>query len=611
MRTSSRHRTGLNLRDDIPRLQKLFTLVPWRMRPRIALLLVAAFIAALLDIASVAAILPLTQMMTSAGLPPVTRQYIAPIIGTSERQAVLLALALFIGVAFVVKNVVMIVIRWWSIGVTAKASAAAQSELLDRYASSSYASHRARSKSTILQTITSAVNQAFNAVMLGYVSVAVDGLTVVLLFVTLLLISPLGSIVAIIVYGGAAVMLVRVLKPWALRFSRRGLNLGTASWGFLNPAIEGFREARIFQRQKLFTAEFARNRVESAQVARSQQMLGEMPKYLMEIVMILGIIAVAVMLFATSEESVAFGVLAVFAAAALRIAPALNRIVATVNGIRGGSASLVLVAEQIDELASDAAVGRETDSDAIYGDDDIVVSGLGFSYADAPEPVLHDVTVTIPRGHTVALVGASGAGKTTFADLLVGLLTPTAGSISVGGVDTALNPPAWMSRIAMVSQQVYLWNAPLRDLITFGQPRDEVDDARLDDVIRKARLEALVASLAHGLDSVVGDRGARVSGGQAQRIGIARALYHQPSILVLDEATSALDNETEFEITSTIEALHGEITVVVIAHRLSTVKHADEILFFSEGRLKSRGTMVELTRRDQEFARLVELGSLT
>ncbi|UJH69905.1 ATP-binding cassette domain-containing protein [Ornithinimicrobium sp. INDO-MA30-4] len=178
------------------------------------------------------------------------------------------------------------------------------------------------------------------------------------------------------------------------------------------------------------------------------------------------------------------------------------------------------------------------------------------------------------------------------------------------GRDVADYPRSWLRNVAMVSQKVYLWETTLKRLITFGEPDDEVDEVRLAAALRDAQLDAYIASLPKGLETMIGEAGARLSGGQAQRVGIARALYANPMVLILDEATSALDNETEHEISKTIDALRGKITVVVIAHRLSTVKNADEILFFSEGRLKSRGTMQQLRVKDAEFARLVELGSL-
>lgn len=243
--------------------------------------------------------------------------------------------------------------------------------------------------------------------------------------------------------------------------------------------------------------------------------------------------------------------------------------------------------------------------------EDIVVQDLSYRYPDGTHDVLQGVDVTIRRGSTVALVGSSGAGKTTFADLLTGLIRPTTGTITVGDLSVAEEPRRWMSELAVVSQRVYLWDAPIRDLITFGQPPEQVDAGLLEEVVRRARLDDLITELPKGLDNWVGDGGARLSGGQVQRIGIARALYAEPRVLILDEATSSLDNETEYEITRTIDALKGHVTVLVIAHRLSTVKNADEILFFSGGRLKDRGSMRELVARQPEFDRLVQLGTLS
>nr|WP_228018906.1 ABC transporter ATP-binding protein [Brachybacterium epidermidis] len=275
--------------------------------------------------------------------------------------------------------------------------------------------------------------------------------------------------------------------------------------------------------------------------------------------------------------------------------------------------NLTFAADEIRSLEDEVGrveIAPTSAQDDPVPEEPIEVRDLGFRYATGSRDVLSDVDVRIDRGTTVALVGPSGAGKTTFADLLAGLLRPTAGSITVGDMDLSQQPRRWMSEVAVVSQQVYLWDAPLRDLITFGALRDEVDEEHLADVVRRARLEDFVADLPEGLGQWVGDGGVRVSGGQAQRIGIARALYARPRVLILDEATSALDNETEHQITETIAALHGELTVIVIAHRLSTVKNADDILFFSEGRLAGQGTMTELHRQNPEFARLVELGRL-
>lgn len=585
-------------------------LVPWRMRSTLVLLTLAAMSSALLDMLGVVAMMPLMQLLTSPALPDSITRYIVPWAGTDERQKLLLYMALFVGLMFILKNVVMVALRWWSIGVMSRASAMAQAEMLRRYVHASYQSHRRRVKPDIIQTVTNTVEASLSGVYLGIIGIITDITTAVVLLGTLFWLAPVASLVSVVVFGGAAWLMVRVLKPHALKFGLQSLDLNTEMWSHLNPAIEGFRESRIFRREDLFVDRFTENRLAAVHPKRSQQVLGELPRYLMEIVMIFGVLVIAVFLFSMNSESAAFGLLAVFAAASVRIAPALNRVVANVSTVRSNIPAVQRLDQQVTDL--DATTPKPSGSGAArpIPDADIVVTNLGFHYSDSDQNVLSDVSVTIPHGQTIALVGSSGAGKSTFADLLLGLFTPTTGSITVGGVDIARNIDDWRPNVAAVSQKVYLWNASVRDLITYCQPREDVDLTLLDNVIQKAQLKELIESMPEGIDTHVGEGGARISGGQAQRIGIARALYACPHVLVLDEATSALDNETEHEITATIEALHGEITVVVVAHRLSTVRNADEILFFSGGHLASRGTMSELRDTNPEFARLVKLGQL-
>lgn len=599
---------------DVSSLRRVFEMVPWRMRWRTLGLLMAAAASALLDIAAVASMLPLTQLLASPDrMPTAVETYLVPLLGTDDRRTVLLVLALLVAGAFMVKNLSVMAIRWWSLGITSAASGAAQAELLRRYMGAPYASHRRRSRGRIMQVISGAVPAAFNGVLLGYITVSVYGITVVLLAATLLIVSPPATSVAIVVFGGASLVISRILRPLALRNGAVMLEHETESWRILNPAIDGFREARIFQRERYFTERFGDNRHHVAGLGRVQSFLAELPKYILEIVMVVGIFGVAVVLFATNDEATAFGLLAMFAAASVRMVPSLNLVVATYNGIVGMRPSLSMVVEEMAELERDDAhgVGARAAADQVaIPAADIEVEGLSYRYPDGEVDVLHDVSVRIPRGRTIALVGGSGAGKTTFADIVGGLLVPSEGSVKVGGVDISENRFAWLGQVSMVSQKVYLWDDTLRNLITFGQVED-VDEDLLQESLRRARLEEFVEALPEGLETRIGDNGSRLSGGQAQRVGIARALYSRPCVLILDEATSALDNETEHQITETIEALRGEITVIVIAHRLSTVKNADEILFFSRGGLRARGSMESLRAEIPEFARLVELGSLT
>lgn len=597
-------------------LRIVLTLVPWDMRRQIGLLIATTSVIALLDLAAVAMMLPLMQVLTGqVASSGVATYVVAPAIGTDDRQRVLLAIALAVGAALLAKNAGLVCIRWWALSTTNKAMGAAQAVMLRRYLEGDYSNFRRRPKATVIQVITGSIPVVFNQVLLGYIQVIVDSLTIGVLMLSLVVMAPEASILAGVIFGGSAVVITRYLKPHALSLGAQALDLGKEAWRYLNPAIEGFRESRIFQREKLFVVGFTRNRVKYARLSAVQSLLGEMPKYILEVVMIFGILVIALLLFATREEGTAFGLLAVFAAAAVRIIPALNRLVATVNGIRTGKSQVAETAHQIRGLDSEGSAMKPktppvSSSVAAPLCGDIVVDGLTYRYPGSDTDVLVEVSATIAEGSTVALAGPSGAGKSTFADLLIGLLTPTKGTVMVGGVDTVEARQRWLGSAAMVSQQVYIWDAPIRDLITFGQPREEVDAALLSSVVERSQLGELVAGLPEGLDTWVGDGGARISGGQAQRIGIARALYAKPRYLILDEATSALDNHTEHQITATMDSLRGTMTVVAIAHRLSTIKNADVIFFFSKGRLVSRGTMSELRRNNAEFAELVKMGSI-
>ena len=235
---------------------------------------------------------------------------------------------------------------------------------------------------------------------------------------------------------------------------------------------------------------------------------------------------------------------------------------------------------------------------------------VSFRYPGATEDALSSVSVTLAHGSSIAFVGGSGAGKTTLVDVILGLHDPYEGRVTVDGVDIAGRKRRWQTNVGYVPQDVYLLDATLAENIAFDQDSSTIDNAALVRAIAQAQLDDMVARLPSGVDTQVGERGSRLSGGQRQRIGIARALYRRPELLVLDEATSALDNETEHRINETIRELHGAITLVVVAHRLSTVRHADQIAFMNQGRVECVGTFDEVREQSPEFERLVRLGSM-
>jgi len=230
---------------------------------------------------------------------------------------------------------------------------------------------------------------------------------------------------------------------------------------------------------------------------------------------------------------------------------------------------------------------------------------VSYRYPDAHELALRDISLTIPQGHMIAMVGPSGAGKTTLADILLGLLTPERGEVLVDGVDIHQDLPAWQRRIGYIPQSVYLLDDTLRRNVAFALPDELIDDRQVWSALRAAQLADLVGVLPEGLDTRLGERGVRLSGGQRQRVGIARALYHDPPVLMLDEATSAVDNETEHAIIQAIARLSGDKTVIIIAHRLSTVKGCATLVFLKEGQILAAAAYDALLATNREFQRMV------
>nr|WP_276548702.1 ATP-binding cassette domain-containing protein [Brachybacterium muris] len=239
------------------------------------------------------------------------------------------------------------------------------------------------------------------------------------------------------------------------------------------------------------------------------------------------------------------------------------------------------------------------------------IEDVHYRYPGAEHEVLRGIDLDIPAGSSVAFVGSSGAGKTTLVDLVLGLLSPTSGSVRVDGKDIAEGIDSWQSICGVVAQDVFIAEDTVRKNVLFDVPVEEADEQRLRQAVKMAQLEDVVEALPGGLDGDVGDWGSRLSGGQRQRLGIARALYRSPRLLVLDEATSALDNETERRVTETVNALHGDMTVIVVAHRLSTVKNVDTVVYMEDGRVAGTGTFDELRLSNAGFAYLVELGDLS
>ena len=314
-------------------------------------------------------------------------------------------------------------------------------------------------------------------------------------------------------------------------------------------------------------------------------MISILPKYIVEAVCMTGLLLAIIIKMFFGEADIIYYIpqLAVFAVAALRLMPSVGKINEYLTSILYALPSVDLVYHDLDEIASYVEQQDKEVKETWNLEEEIHVEKVTYAYPGVEEPVIKDADFIVPKGKTVAFIGASGAGKTTMVDIILGLLEPQSGKIMADKLNIHEKPKTFHSQVGYIPQVIYLSDDTIRNNIAFGVEGQDIDEAAVKEAVKKAQLTEFIDSLPNGLDTIVGDRGVRLSGGQRQRIGIARALYHDPEILVLDEATSALDNETEAAVMEAIENLQGTKTMIIIAHRLTTIRNVDIIYEVGDG----------------------------
>ena len=578
-------------------------------RRRLLLSLGGSFMLSVLDMLGVLALIPMMQFITGVPTNEGALGVVDRFLGSPETDVLITALACLIAAAFVVKDLLALLFRRWQLRFMAEQEVEISTRMLTGYLVGPYAWHLVKNTSDKLWTVGYAVSIGYGTGITSVLGAVTEVLTITLIFTSLLFVSPVATLAAVAYFGVAGLMVQRSLRK---RLAAAGASAMTASQDAAKISLQSMgavKEIKLRRAHNLFIDDYVAAKRHETQARASQQLLNDVPKYLLEMIFVIGICLLALGVATTTGAREALVVLGVFVAAGSRILPSVVRLIGAVGSMRFSRKPLAhLVTEYANQQAAEAHERAQVTTDAVPRGD-IVMRGVTFAYSDEPDTlVLKGVDARIAEGETTAIVGSSGAGKTTLVDLLLGLHHPSSGRVTAGDVDIFANVPGWQSQLAVVPQDVYLLDESLRTNIAFDQ---EPDDDRMTDALHRAQLTDLVASLPAGLDTMVGDRGIRLSGGQRQRIGIARALYRRPRVLFLDEATSALDNETEHRLSGTITALRGSMTIIIVAHRLSTVRDCDHLLFMSQGKVVSTGTFDEVADANAEFAHLVDLGSLT
>lgn len=581
-------------------LSKLGYIFDRRDKWKIVLLTAAIVIGSFLELIAVMVFVPFIDVLQNPGIIQ-TRWYLRAVydlFGFHSTKSFMVLIAVGIIGIYVVKNGYLILEKDYIFRFSYNTQMKLSTRLLAAYMKEPYTFHLNNNIAVLQRTLHEDTSRFMQVILYALELLAELAVSAVLV-IYLLVVS---KSITIIVLGFLAVfvggfLLISRKYSRRLGFENQGYQGKIFQW--MNQALGGIKEIKILEREAYFTDEFRRYWRKYARGLRIARTISILPKYTVEAVSMTGLlIAVIVKLLFGEADSVYFiSQLAAFAVAAMRLMPSVGRINEHASNMLYALPSVELVYHDlvgIEGLTGNNDKERKEDWRLQKG---IRIQGVSYHYPDTEEWVLDDVSFTINKGTTVAFIGSTGSGKTTMVDMILGLLTPIKGAVMADEINIHEQPKTFHAQVGYIPQTIYLSDDTIRNNIAFGVQEEQIDEAAVNAAVEKAQLKEFIESLPHGLDTIVGDRGVRLSGGQRQRIGIARALYHDPEILVLDEATSALDNETESAVMEAIEHLQGIKTMIIIAHRLTTIRNVDVIYEVSGGKVQEKS-------KDEVFADL-------
>jgi ABC-type multidrug transport system fused ATPase/permease subunit len=476
--------------------------------------------------------------------------------------------------------------------------------LLSRLLNQNILEINSRTTQSTIYALTSGVSTLTLTIIGGTINLIADMALLSVLTVGLFFVDPKLALGCFILFGFIVIILYKRLHLRVRKLGGIEAELNVESNNKIAEILTSYRENVSRGRRFYYATLIGKYRRDLASAQAELSFLPNVSKYIVEAATVLGVLFICALQFSAQDATNAVGTLSVFLAAGTRIAPAVLRIQQAALSFKSAAGSMQPTLQLIDSLRNVLPISEEN---PVLNDKHsdftpaISLKNVTFKYPGANVSALNDVSLEVLDGETVAIVGASGAGKTTLVDVILGILRPSSGVVQVSGFEPSEAIKKWPGAISYVPQDVYMSNGSILENVVMGFDPRSANSENVIDALRLAHLENHIQALPNGLNTFIGERGTNLSGGQRQRLGIARALYTKPKLLVLDEATSALDGQTEAEISDSIQGLRGDVTLVVIAHRLSTIKNADRIYFFDEGRLAAVGTFEEVRSQIPDF----------
>ncbi len=570
-------------------LRQMFSLMSCQQLRNAAFVLLVAIVAALFETLGVAAILPFVQALTS---PEQLRDQwyiglLAKYLDIRDTSQLVILTGIGIILIYVIKNACILFSSYTKNYFATSMTKELSVQVMDSFMHRPYSYFTDHNSGEILRGVGGDVG-CVNGVLINLMQALSEGMIVLAIGVYLFIADPMMALGVVFVGMLTAFLIIMIMKRHMSRMGQLSRKADGEGNKVAVQIAQGIKDIFVMQKHEMFMRHFVDTREETRKANLLFQISATLPERIIETFCVGGIIAVVLFRFSSGVNVATFvSSLAVFAMAAFRILPSISRISSYISGMiyyrPGLDAAYGNIMAARDYMHTMEAVqNHESDDEQLVFTDKIAISNVRWKYADGQEPVLDNLSLTIRKGESVGIIGESGAGKSTLSDILLGLYVPQSGCVTVDGKSIFSMPKTWSHLMGYVPQSVYLIDDTVRMNVAFGD--EAVDDGKIWDALEKASLNDFIESLPNGLDTIVGERGVKFSGGQRQRIAIARALYRNPCILILDEATSALDNETETAVMEAIDSLQGTMTMIIIAHRITTIKNCDHIYEIRDGK---------------------------
>jgi len=519
-----------------------------------------------------------------------------------QKQVAILGIAA--AVVLIVRTIFSVIITRRVFFFLSHRGAAISANLTSRLLSKDLLFIQSQSSQQTLFSLTTGVNSVTLGILGNATTLLSDSSLLVIMTIGLFIVDPIIAISTLGLFGGLGLVLYFRMNLKAQKLGAENSNLSIYSNQQVIEVLDSYRELVVRNRRDYYSRQIAKVRHQLAETTAELQFMPNISKYVIESGVVLGAIVVSGIQFVFQDAAHAVATLSVFLASGTRIAPAIMRLQHGAIALRSSIGSATATLEMIDSLAATNPIENTADEVKVEHDGfqaSISISGAYLKYPSKHSYALIDINLDILPGESVAIVGPSGAGKTSLVDVLLGVLPISEGRVLVSGKTPGESITRWPGAISYVPQDVTISNASLGENVSLGYPVQTFNLNYVWDALKIAQLSEFVHSLPDGLETSVGERGAKISGGQRQRLGIARALYTKPKLLVLDEATSALDGQTESDISSAIQLLRGEVTIVMIAHRLSTVRSADKVVYMKDGKIQAVGSFDEVRSAVPDF----------